>query len=174
MDTRVRNRVLGAVVSLLSWMLLAFCVAPRIACADESKIVRVGWFDSQFNSTDDLGRRSGYSYDYQQRVSAYTGWTYEYVEGSWPELLKMLADGRIDLLSDVSFTEERAQSMLFSALPMGAEEYYLFADPRNQDISPDDYATFNGKRVGVNKGSIRRTSSARGRGQTGSAPSSWS
>ncbi|MDO4405306.1 MAG: transporter substrate-binding domain-containing protein, partial [Atopobiaceae bacterium] len=101
------------------------------------------------------GRRSGYSYDYQQKIAAYTGWTYEYVEGSWPELLQMLSEGRIDLLGDVSYTDERAEQMLFSTLPMGAEEYFLYASPKNNDIVPNDYATFNGKKVGVNKGSVQ-------------------
>ena len=31
------------------------------------KNVRVGWFESPFNSTDRFGRRSGYAYEYQQR-----------------------------------------------------------------------------------------------------------
>ena len=48
----------------------------------ENKVVRVGWYDSPFNYTDSFGRRAGYAYDYQQKVAAYTGWTYEYVSGS--------------------------------------------------------------------------------------------
>lgn len=134
----------------------ALLLTPTHALAqDSNKVVRVGWFESPFNITDELGRRSGYSYEYQQKIAAYTGWTYEYVEGSWPSLLQMLKDGRIDLMSDVSFTEERAQDMLFSSLPMGAEDYYLFATPDNKDVTVDDFATFNGKKVGVNKGSIQ-------------------
>ena len=36
----------------------------------------------------------------------------------------MLIKGDIDLMSDVSYTAERAEKMLFPELPMGAEEYY--------------------------------------------------
>lgn len=122
---------------------------------DAGKVVRVGWYESPFNSTDSLGRRSGYAYEYQQKISAFTGWTYEYVEGSWPELLQMLIDGKIDLLSDVSYTEERSEQMLFSALPMGSEEYYIFTAPGNTQITAGDYSTFNGKKVGVNQGSVQ-------------------
>ena len=67
----------------------------------------------------------------------------------------MLIDGRIDLLSDVSYTEERAEKMLYSSLPMGAEEYYIFVSPRNKEITPEDFSTFNGKKVGGNKGSVQ-------------------
>ena len=34
-----------------------------------------------FNTTDQFGRRSGYAYDYQKKIAAYTGWNYEYVVG---------------------------------------------------------------------------------------------
>ena len=73
----------------------------------EGKVVRVGWYDSQFNYSDRFGRRSGYAYEYQQKIAAYTGWTYEYVEASWPDLFDMLKKGEIYLLSDVSYTKER-------------------------------------------------------------------
>ena len=146
-------------VLVLAAILLLSLLMPAGAYARDAKdspeVVRVGWYESPFNMTDDLGRRSGYAYDYQQKIAAYTGWTYEYVEGSWSDLLEMLMDGRIDLLSDVSYTDERAEHMLYSALPMGAEEYYLFIDPDNDEISPEDYSTFEGKKAGANKGSIQ-------------------
>ena len=46
------------------------------------KTVRVGWYESSYNHTDQRGRRSGYAYEYQRKIAAYTGWTYEYVEDS--------------------------------------------------------------------------------------------
>ena len=107
--------------------------------------MRVGWYESPFNTMDQFGRRSGYAYDYQEKIAAYTGWDYEYVEGSWPELLQMLINGEIDLMSDVSYTDERAESMLFSSLRMGAEEYYIFISPDNEDINRDVVSTFTEK-----------------------------
>ena len=122
--------------------------------AKENRVIRVGWFESPYNHTDEFGRRSGYSYEYQQRLSVYTGWEYEYVYGSWSKLLEELIDGKIDLLSDISYTDERATKMKYSSLPMGTEDYYLYKAPDNKVISVDDYSTFNGKKVGINKGSI--------------------
>ena len=145
----------------ISTVLLFLCIAvffllPTSAYArSTSKTVRVGWYESPFNTTDQFGRRSGYAYDYQQKIAAYTGWNYEYVEGSWPELMQMLIDGEIDLMSDVSYTEERSQAMLFSSLPMGSEEYYIYISPGNGKINRDDFSTFNGKKAGANKGSVQ-------------------
>ena len=141
---------------LLALLLAAALLPPLCAQAQASgRVVRVGWFESSFNMTDELGRRTGYGYEYQQKIAAYTGWTYEYVEESWPELMQKLQDGNIDLLCDVSYTEERAERMLFSSRPMGTEEYFLFVSVKNSEISPEDYSTLNGKRVGVNKGSVQ-------------------
>ncbi|MBQ4396174.1 MAG: transporter substrate-binding domain-containing protein [Clostridia bacterium] len=143
---------------MLSFAMLALLTLPLTAHAakGEGKVVRVGWYESPFNTTDAKGQRDGYAYVYQQKIAAYTGWTYEYVEGSWPDLLQMLIDGKIDLMSDVSYTEERAELMQFSSLPMGAEEYYLYIAPGNNDITLNDYSSFNGKKVGVNANSYQK------------------
>ena len=117
--------------------------------------MRVGWHEAPYFITDQYGRRSGYSYEYQCKLAAYTGWEYEYVEGSWTELLQKLKDGEIDLLSDVSFMEARAESMLYASLPMGTEAYYIFVAPDNTDITAEDYTSLNGKRVGVAKNSFQ-------------------
>ena len=141
---------------LLCTILAAAFMLPVSACAQGApKTVRVGWYDAPFNMMDAHGRRSGYAYEYQQKIAAYTGWTYEYVEGSWPELYQMLVDGEIDLMSDVSYTPDRAKQMLFPNLAMGAEEYYVFVLPDNTDIRQDDPHTLDGKRIGVNKGSVQ-------------------
>ena len=111
-----------------------------------------------YRQTDEFGRRSGYAYEYQQKIATYTGWNYEYVEGSWPDLLQMLMDGEIDLMSDVSHTDKRAEVMLFSELPMGTEEYFVFVARNSESgINSEDLSSLNGKRVGVNKGSLQES-----------------
>ncbi len=108
----------------LCFLLVLILALPAGAGAEKAgKTVRVGWYESSFNTTDESGRRSGYAYEYQQKIAAYSGWQYEYVSAGWPVLLDMLKNGEIDLMSDVSWTEERENEMLFSSLPMGTEEY---------------------------------------------------
>lgn len=67
----------------------------------------------------------------------------------------MLMEDRMDLMSDVSFTPEREETMLFSSLPMGAEEYYAFISPNSEEILAEDYTAFNGKKAGANNGSVQ-------------------
>ena len=147
----------GRLAALLLCLALIAGLLPADAATqkDGEKVVRVGWYESAFNQTDSRGRRSGYAYEYRMKVAAYTGWRYEYVEGSWPELLQKLIRGEIDLMSDVSYTPERAEEMLFPSLPMGAEDYYLFISQENREISSSALSTLNGRKVGVNQGSVQ-------------------
>ena len=133
---------------------------PAAVCAhnhniEDEKTIRVGWHEAPFFIIDAEGRRSGYSYEYQQKIGAYTGWKYEYVEGGWSSLLDMLKKGEIDLLANVSYTEERARDFLYTSLPMGTEAYYLFVSPGNSTISSENYKSLNGKIIGVAKNSIQ-------------------
>lgn len=68
----------------------------------------------------------------------------------------MLKDGQIDMLGNMSFTEERARDILYATLPMGSETYYLFISPDNAEIRSESYASLTGKGVGVAKGSVQK------------------
>ena len=52
-------------------------------------------------------------------------------------------------MGGISYTEDRAEEMLFSDEPMGEEKYYLYADLSRTDLSTSDYKTLNGKKIGV-------------------------
>ena len=150
-----RMKKLALCLTCLAMVLSVLAPLAARGAEAENKVVKVGWYESAFHRTDKFGRRSGYGYEFQQRVAIYTGWTFEYVEGSWSELFEMLEAGEIDLLSDVSYTDERAEKILYSAEEMGSEGYHVFIAPENTEISPDDFSTLNGKRVGVNKNSVQ-------------------
>ena len=144
---------------LCLFLVFSMLLPNSAAWASDTKTdsVRVGWFEDSYNITGENGARSGYGYEYQQTVAAYTGWTYDYVDAGWSELLKMMENREIDLMSGVSYTEDRAKKMLFSELPMGEEKYYLYADLINTDISASDLKSLNGKRIGLLDGSIHAT-----------------
>ncbi len=144
----------GAALLLFFFMAFAFVLPAAAQAQGAGKEVRIGWYETPFNIMDKSGRRSGYAYEYQQKLAAYSGWNYTYVKGSWSELMQMLIDGKIDMMSDVSYTDERAEKLLFPELPMGMEEYCIFVAPGNRDITSKDYSTLNGKRIGVYKNSV--------------------
>lgn len=151
---RHRYRPLGCL--LLALFLLASSFPVSAAGAGEN-VIRVGWYEDSYHITGENGERSGYGYEYEQAVAAYTGWKYEYVKGDWAELLGMLQNGEIDMMAALSQTEERAETMLFSEFSMGEEKYYLYADLSGGDVSASDLSTLNGKRVVVMEDSIQGT-----------------
>jgi ABC-type amino acid transport substrate-binding protein len=159
MKNRTVKTICGRRAALLALclMVLLNAMLPLAAHAKEreQKTVRVGWYESTFCYRDRFGRRCGIAYEYQQRIAVHTGWAYVYVEDSWPNLFQMLQRGEIDLLSDVSLTEERRETMSFPNLPMGSESYYLYIDADNKKLTSDDLTTFNNRKIGVNKGSVQ-------------------
>ena len=153
---RMRKFLAGYVCTFLSVFLLLVCL-PLQALAAEGKVVRVGWYEGGYNITGPSGERSGYGYDFQQTVAAYTGWRYEYVKGSSVELLEKLQRGEIDMLNCISYTPERAQHMLFSSVPMGREKYYLYADIEKTGLSPSKLYLLEGKGVSMIASSMMET-----------------
>ena len=160
-----RIRQYGSLL-LCSILCVVFLAAPvraaettktNVTAKPQSEVVKAAWYEDSYHITDKNGSRSGYGYEYEQAVSAYTGWDYDYVTGNWEELLKKLQNGEIDLMSSLSYTDERAKTMLFSDLPMGEEKYYLYADLTNSDISASDISSLNGQSVAMMENSVQTT-----------------
>ena len=140
-----------SVCAMLSLLLLLSAVLPVKAAAETApaKIVRVGSFEDTFNYVNEKGVRKGYGYELLQTLSGYTGWQFEYVTCDWSDCFEKLKNGEIDIMGDISYTEDRAEEMLFSDEPMGEEKYYLYADFSRTDISASNFKTLNGKKIGV-------------------------
>ena len=140
-----------SVCALLSLLLLLSVVLPVKAAAETApvKVVRVGSFEDTFNFCNEKGARKGYGYELLQTLSGYTGWQFEYVTCDWSDCFEKLKNGEIDIMGDISYTEDRAEEMLFSDEPMGEEKYYLYADFSRTDISASNFKTLNGKKIGV-------------------------
>ena len=137
--------------AMLSLLLLLSAVLPVKAAAETApaKVVRVGSFEDTFNYVNERGARKGYGYELLETLSGYTGWQFEYVTCDWSDCFEKLKNGEIDIMGDISYTEDRAEEMLFSDEPMGEEKYYLYADFSRTDISASNFKTLNGKKIGV-------------------------
>ena len=139
------------ICAVLCLLLLLPALLPVKAAAETApvKVVRVGSFEDTFNYVNEKGVRKGYGYELLQTLSGYTGWQFEYVTCDWSDCFEKLKNGEIDIMGDISYTEDRAEEMLFSDEPMGEEKYYLYADLSRADISASDFKTLNGKKIGV-------------------------
>ena len=140
-----------SVCAMLCLLLLLSVVLPVKAAAETApvKVVRVGSFEDTFNYCNEKGARKGYGYELLETLSGYTGWQFEYVTCDWSDCFEKLENGEIDIMGGISYTEDRAEEMLFSDEPMGEEKYYLYADLSRADISASDFKTLDGKKIGV-------------------------
>ena len=143
-----------SICAMLCLLLLLPALFPVKAAAETvpAKVVRVGLFGDTFNYVNEKGIRKGYGYELLQTLSGYTGWQLEYVTCDWSDCFEKLKNGEIDIMGDISYTEDRTEEMLFSDEPMGEEKDYLYADLSRTDISASDYKTLNGKKIGVPMG----------------------
>ena len=141
----------GIFVILGMWMILSVHCRAAEKNNDEkqSQIVRIGSFEDTFDYIDKNGVRRGYGYELLQALAGYTGWKFEYVKCDWSNCFDKLENGEIDIMGDISYTDEREQRMLFSDEAMGEEKYILYADLSNMDLGMSDFKSMDGKRVGV-------------------------
>ena len=151
--SRKKSAVLFACIFVIlgMWMMSSvYCQAAETNNDEKQpQIIRVGSFEDTFNYVDENGVRQGYGYELMQALAGYTGWKFEYVKCDWSNCFDKLENGEIDIMGDISYTDERAQKMLFPEEPMAEEKYILYADLSNLDIGTSDFKFMDGKRVGV-------------------------
>lgn len=101
---------------------------------------------------------SGWGYEYLQDISYHTeGWKYEYVLGTFSELIAKHEAGEIDLMSSISYTPERAENLLYSTNPSGKKCYYVYVKPDRGDLTVGDPEALRGKTIGVNPDVLQTT-----------------
>lgn len=149
-------RTLAVALAALA-VLSTIMPAPAFAAGSDQQVktVRVGWLvnNEGFQDGTPGERLSGWGYEYLQTLSYYTpGWRYEYVSGTFTELMDMLEAGEIDLMPNISYSEERTQKLLFSSNPEGTERYYIYAKPDRDDLAKGDPQALQGLTIGCNSG----------------------
>lgn len=154
-------RTLAVALAALA-ILSTIMPAPAFATDSDQQVktVRVGWLvnNKGFQEGTPGERLSGWGYEYLQTLSYYTkGWQYEYVSGTFTELMDMLEAGEIDLMPNISYSPERDQKLLFSSNPEGTERYYIYAKPDRDDLAKGDPQALQGLTIGCNSGVMQTT-----------------
>lgn len=126
------------------------CMAAR---TQNRRVVRVGFYEyPYFQEIAKDGSLSGYSYDYLQAIAQYTGWQYEYVTThTSSECLALLEKGEIDLMGVLKKTPEREAVFDFPALSSSTNLSLLVTGEENTDFAFEDYPSFDGITVGLQK-----------------------
>lgn len=137
---------------------ILFLKSNVLAVENEGKIVKVGYYENenfQEGASEDAVK-SGYAYEYYQKIATYTGWRYEYIHGSWSDIYDAFVKGDIDLIAGLGYAEERLEIMNYPNSPMGYESYYLYVRGDDSSITIDS-STLNGKKIGTISGLLDKS-----------------
>lgn len=140
-------------ILLLATYILTGFLFPMNVSAVASQKVRVGYYkrDGFQEGMSETTRKSGYAYEYLQRISDYTGWEYEYVYGDLSELKEKFQNNEIDILAGFSSNDKIPSNMEFADEPMGTETCYIYKKIGNSSIKSGYLAGLIQKKVGVLK-----------------------
>lgn len=149
---KLMNKIMKRFGAVCISIFMVFTLCMPCFADETQKTIRVGSFEDTFNYVDEHGVRRGYGYELMQALAGYTGWKFEYVKCDWSNCFEKLENGEIDIMGDISYTDDRAKEMLYSEETMGEEKYVLYANLSDTDILSSDYKSLDGKRIGVLKG----------------------
>lgn len=93
----------------------------------------------------------GFYVDIIEYIAEQEGWTLQFVPCTWQECQDFLADGSIDLLMSVAYTEERAQKFDFTSEFVFNNWAYIYRKPGSQIESVLD---LEGKKVAGVRGNV--------------------
>ena len=153
-----RIRPLYFILAVLLAAASCFPAQAAESAGGQQEVLRVGFFSfSGYHVIDENGRRSGYGYEFLQRLAIHGGWSYEYVgyDSSYAEALDMLRDGEVDIVTSVSKTPEREREFLFSDQDIGSNSTIFTVKAGNEDIVEGDYSTYDGITVGMLEGNSK-------------------
>ena len=151
------------IAAFTACLLLVFAnsiTAASAAAPSGSRTVTAGIFAFEgYHMRDEAGGLTGYGIEVLDLISEYSHLNFRYTgyENSWNDMLTMLKNGEIDVVTSARRTSEREESFAFS-LPIGRNDTVLSVRLDNTQIHSLDYKTYRGMTVGVLTGSSQNQS----------------
>lgn len=153
-------KIITAFTVCLILVLSNFITAFADDVQPNNRTVKAGVFSFEgYHTKDEDDRLTGYGIEFLSLVSEYSRLNFEYTgyDRSWNEMLTMLENGEIDVVTSASRTPEREKLFAFS-LPIGRRNTVLSISIDNMQIHRGDYKTYNGMTVGQLEGSSQNQS----------------
>ena len=145
---------------LVCFLLLLPNFVVNAAEQDNNRTVIAGifYFDG-YHMEDEDGDLTGYGVEFLDLVSQYSHLNFVFggYDRSWDDMLAMLDNGEIDVVTSARKTPEREEKYAFS-LPIGRNSTVLSIKANNTRLLSGDYTTYDGITVGVLTGSSQNQS----------------
>jgi PAS domain S-box-containing protein len=149
---------LGAVSRLVRGVCIALIFAlmgPITGGEAQAREVRVGVYQNKPKVfVNDEGEAEGLFIDILREIAALEGWTLRYLPCEWSEGLTALEAGRIDLMPDVAYSRERAETFDFHNTAV-IQSWSLVYSASGMRVN--GYADLHERRVAVLRDSIQQT-----------------
>ena len=167
----VRARLGKRALCLLLCFLFALSglMAAGAAQPETNRTVRAGvfYFDG-YHMEGEGGSLTGYGVEFLNLVSQYSHLNFSFVgyDRSWGDMLTMLEEGEIDVVTSARKTPEREEQFAFS-LPIGRNSTLLTVRADDTSRRTGDYASYDGMIIGLVPGSSQNESLAEFAGENG-------
>ena len=124
--------------------------AARAEQEEERQVLRVAFPKGPgINEVYADGTYGGIVYDWLVEIAKYTGWEYEFILGDAGTLVNDTQQGKCDLMGGMFLRPGYEELFNFPKYIMGANYSLLIYRRNDTQIKSFDYATLNGKRIGV-------------------------
>ena len=146
---------INKILILILVMVMAFPIYT-FSTDEKTLKVKVGWFPLDgFQEIDESGNFSGYNYEYLKKIEEYSNLEFEFVPGTWEDLMKALDSGDIDIMSNISKTNQREMKYLFSEYPMGESHITFVTRLTDKRITYGDFSALDGMTICYGTGDYR-------------------
>lgn len=135
--------------------------ADNLQKSENRETIKVGYFASDgYHMVDEYGIKSGYGYDFLKIAENYNNWKFEYVgfDKGWQEMLTMLSNGDIDMLTYAQKTEKRQELYDYSDSPIGTSADVLLIRSNDTRYSIGDPTTYKNMTIGIERGTTHEES----------------
>ena len=119
------------------------------ASDDYEKKIRVAWYEREGYMEKGIdGKMYGFGMDYLNAISEYTGWDYEFIEGTREQCIEYLETGLADVLSPVGVDEKLENAQLAREV-IGEDYAYIYKADNNVNINYESQADFKKITLGI-------------------------
>jgi PAS domain S-box-containing protein len=144
-----------ALIRIVAGSLLTLVSFGALPAEDEVRELRIGIYDNPPKlMLDSGGRPSGILGELLVEIAEREGWTLRVVPCLWQYCLSALAEGSIDLLPDVAYSDERALTLAFHKTPALHSWSNIYS---REGVQITSFADLAGKRLAVLDGSIQQS-----------------
>ena len=115
------------------------------------KTIRVAWYEREgYFEMDENGNLYGFGMEYLNAISEYTGWQYEFLQGTREQCIEYMEDGLADVMAPVGVDEEFENAKIVREV-IGEDYGYIYKSAGNYYLNFEDKEIFPKVTLGVER-----------------------